>query len=75
MRPNPTIPRVRPLNSTPFAYDFFKAPNLESPSKGICRFESCKKRTSPLICPITSSATESEDAAGVLNTLSPFSRA
>ena len=49
--------------------------NFESPSKGIALFESYKKRTPENKCAKTNSATDSEEAAGVLITLNPFSRA
>ena len=45
--PNPIIPIVLPLNSTPLANAFFNFLKFESPSSGIDLLDSCKNLTPP----------------------------
>src|SRR3546814_17319195 len=68
IRPKPSSPRVLPCNSRPFAYFFFRAPKVVWPSEGIRRLASYRKRTPPSKWPNTSSATDSEEEAGVFTT-------
>ena len=73
--PKPIIPSVLFWSSLPAEYDFFRLLKFVSPSIGILLLALYKNLTILNRCANTSSATEDEDAAGVLITLLPFSLA
>ena len=67
--PKPIIPIFLPANSLPPANDFLSSLNFESPSRGIDLFDSWRNLTHPNRWEKTSSATDLDEAAGVLMTL------
>ena len=64
--PKPIIPKVLPVSSLPPEKAFLRDLKFSSPSRGICLFDSYKNLTIPKRCAKTNSATDDEDAAGVL---------